>query len=208
MRALVLFFVSLSIYLCGEYKAKDFSYLFGKVKFLNEDAIKLHLKLYEGYVKNTNTLQDLLTEMEKNKEQATITYGALKRRVGWEFNGMRLHELYFENIGAQEPISRKMQVYKAIEYSFGSYENFIKSFKASALIRGIGWVVLYKDDEKLMTAFISEHDVGNLATASALCVLDMWEHAYITQYGLDKNAYIEAFLKEVDWVKVDARFIK
>ena len=204
----IIIFSLLQVSIFSEYKAKDFSYLEEKTHLLNDQALKLHLTLYQGYVKNTNQLLDMITTLENKNEQSSPAYGALKRRVGWEFDGMRLHELYFGNIGGAGTLNPKSVLFKELEKSFGSYSAFEKSFKSTGLIRGIGWVVLSRDPISgvLVNTYISEHDLGNLTTTTPLCVLDVWEHAYITQYGLDKSSYIEAFMKEIDWDIVQKRF--
>ena len=73
-------------------------------------------------------------------------------------------------------------------------------------MRGIGWVVLYFDETGLLNiSWINEHDVGHLAGAKPLLVMDVFEHAYITDYGIKRADYIEAFWKAIDWDVVEKR---
>lgn len=191
-----------------EYQAKDFSYLLGKLKGLDSSLLEMHFTLYKGYVKNTNQLIASLREMENSNQDRSLGYGALKRRMGWEYDGMYLHELYFSNLSPNSKISKKSLIYKKIVEDFGSYEKWENDFVASGLIRGIGWVILYLDPikKRLYNCWINEHDLGHLAGGEPLLVMDVWEHAYITEFGLDRGRYIQAFLQNIDWDCVEKRF--
>lgn len=188
-----------------EYKARDFSHLIGTPGF-SDQLLQMHFKLYQGYVSNTNTLLNLLKSYEGNTQ--AYQYQALKRRFGWEFDGMRLHELYFENLGGKNEIEKGSPLYKAIERDFGSFENWKKDFIATGSMRGIGWSILYFDPQakRLVNVWINEHDVGHLATGQPILVMDVWEHAYITQYGLDRAKYIDTFFNNINWEVVVDRY--
>src|SRR4030043_2204310 len=124
------------------YKAKDFTSLLGMAGF-SDTLLKNHFTLYEGYVTNTNKLIDLLGK--KDKDAANPEYAEMKRHFGWEFDGMRLHEYYFENLGGERGINRTGKLYEKLVNSFGSYEAWEKDFKATGAMRGIGWAILYQD---------------------------------------------------------------
>ena len=125
------------------YTAKDYSALVGMPGF-SETLLKNHFTLYQGYVTNTNKVLDLLGAMLNDGKAGTPEYAELKRRLGWEFDGMRLHEFYFENLGAK-PLNADGALAQKIAADFGSYENWEKDFKATGAMRGIGWTVLYQD---------------------------------------------------------------
>ena len=183
------------------YEAKNFEGLLG-TKGLSDQLLKNHFTLYQGYVTNTNKVADALLAMAKDGKTATPEYAELKRRFGWEFNGMRLHEYYFENIVKDgKAIDKKTNLYKKIVSEFGSYENWEKDFKATGAMRGIGWIILYYDalEGRLFNTWINEHDVGHLCGAMPLIIMDVFEHAYMIDYGLKKADYIEAFFKAIDW---------
>jgi len=183
------------------YEAKNFESLLG-TKGLSDQLLKNHFTLYQGYVTNTNKVADAFAAMAKDGKTATPEYAELKRRFGWEFNGMRLHELYFGNIIKDgKAIDKKTNLYKKIVSEFGSYENWEKDFKATGAMRGIGWVILYCDplEGRLFNTWINEHDVGHLCGAMPLIIMDVFEHAYMIEYGLKKADYIEAFFKAIDW---------
>lgn len=183
------------------YEAKNFESLLG-TKGFSDQLLKNHFTLYQGYVTNTNKVADTLSAMAKEGKTGTPEYAELKRRFGWEFNGMRLHEYYFDNMtkGGKE-IDKNTNLYKKIVADFGSYETWEKDFKATGAMRGIGWVILYYDgtEGRLFNTWINEHDVGHLSGAKPLIVMDVFEHAYMIDYQLKKADYIEAFFKAIDW---------
>src|SRR5512140_3023624 len=146
------------------YAAKDYSSLLGMEGF-SETLLKNHFTLYQGYVTNTNKVADKLAAMAAEGKFGEPEYAELKRRFGWEFNGMRLHELYFENLKGSGDMDRAGRLAKKMEKEFGSVEVWEKDFKTCGTMRGIGWVVLYHDDaaDRLFNSWINEHDVAHLA---------------------------------------------
>ena len=182
------------------YEAIDYSKLIGMEGF-SETLLKNHFTLYQGYVTNTNKLTDILAAMLKEDRTATPEYAELKRRFGFEFNGMRLHEYYFGNLGGKTPLDRSSALGKKLAGAFGSYDAWEKDFRATGAMRGIGWVVLYEDDVNggLCNQWINEHEVGHLAGCRPVLVMDVFEHAYMLDYGLKRADYIEAFYKNIDW---------
>src|SRR3989338_5710732 len=124
------------------YTQKDFSKLIGMPGF-SETLLKNHFTLYQGYVTNTNKVIEILDQMLKEEKVGIPEYAELKRRLGWEFNGMRLHELYFENLGGKEGIDKAGKLTKKIAEDFGSYTAWEKDFKAVGSMRGIGWAAMY-----------------------------------------------------------------
>ncbi|MDD3579386.1 MAG: Fe-Mn family superoxide dismutase [Desulfobacca sp.] len=189
------------------YEPQDFSRLKG-MKGFSDQLLQQHFTLYEGYVKNTNLLLTQMTQMAQQNQMTTPQYAELKRRFSWEFNGMRLHELYFSNLGGNGQINKEGKLYKSLEANFGSYDRWLADFKAMGGMRGIGWVVLYEDLKtgRLMNVWINEHNEGNLAGCVALLVMDVFEHAFLTDYGLKKADYLEAFFQNLDWPAVEARY--
>ncbi|HMB45511.1 MAG TPA: Fe-Mn family superoxide dismutase [Candidatus Methanoperedens sp.] len=183
------------------YEVKNYDKLLG-TKGFSDQLLKNHFTLYQGYVTNTNKVADALSAMAREGKTATPEYAELKRRFGWEFNGMRLHEFYFGNIikGGKE-IDKNTNLYKKIVADFGSYDNWEKDFKATGAMRGIGWVILSYDgmEGRLFNTWINEHDGGHLCGAKPLIVMDVFEHAYMIDYQLKKADYIEAFFKAIDW---------
>jgi superoxide dismutase, Fe-Mn family len=190
------------------YKSKDFSHLLGMPGF-SDQALNNHFKLYQGYVNNTNLLLSTLNQITQEGKQKTPQFQELKRRFGWEYDGMRLHELYFENLGGKETIlDEKSQLAEKINKDFGSFDAWKKDFVETGLIRGIGWSVLYIDpiEGRLINTWIGEHDIGHLAGGKPILIMDVWEHAFMVDYGLDRAAYINAFFDNIDWEVVSKRF--
>ena len=188
------------------YSAKDFSHLIG-LKGFSETLLKNHFTLYQGYVTNTNRLMDTLAAMVKDGKIGTPEYAELKRRFGFEFNGMRLHEYYFGNLGGNGVVDKAGKLGKKLAEDFGSYEDWEKDFKGTGTMRGIGWAILYQDNVtgKLFNQWINEHETGHPAGCIPILIMDVFEHAFITDYGLKRADYIEAFFKSIDWNAVGSR---
>jgi Fe-Mn family superoxide dismutase len=191
------------------YTAKDYSRLIGMEGF-SETLLKNHFTLYQGYITNTNKVLDTLEQLLKDGKTGIPEFAELKRRLGWEFNGMRLHEYYFENLGGKSGINKDGVLAKKLNESFGSYETWEKDFKATGTMRGIGWVVLYQDmsSGKIMNFWVNEHDVSHPTGCNPILVMDVFEHAFMLDYGLKRADYIEAFFKNIDWNPVEARVKK
>jgi Fe-Mn family superoxide dismutase len=188
------------------YTAKDYSKLIGMEGF-SQTLLNNHFTLYQGYVTNTNKLTDILAALLKEGKTAAPEYAELKRRFGFEFNGMRLHEYYFENLGGKSSPDKAGALAKKLAGTFGSYEAWEQDFKATGAMRGIGWAVLYQDNVtgSLFNQWINEHEAGHLAGCRPILIMDVFEHAYMVDYGLKRADYITAFFKNIDWKAVEAR---
>jgi len=188
------------------FEPKNFDGLIG-TKGFSDQLLKNHFTLYQGYVTNTNKLGDALGALAL---QTGAEFAEMKRRFGWEFNGMRLHELYFGNMkkNGNGGIDKNSELFKKIVKDFGSWEDWEKDFKASGAMRGIGWVVLYYDaaSGRLFNVWVNEHDAGHLAGAVPILVMDVFEHAFMIDYGLKRADYIEAFFKAIKWSESEERF--
>src|SRR4030042_1343307 len=188
------------------YTAKDYGKLIGMAGF-SDTLLKNHFTLYQGYVNNTNKLLDILDAMLKEGKVGTPEYAELRRRLGWEFDGMRLHEYYFENLGGKAALNKSGKLGQKLAQECGSYENWEKDFKGVGAMRGIGWVVLYLDSQggRLINQWINEHDVGHLAGCTPVLIMDVFEHAFMLDYGLKRADYIEAFFKNINWEAAEIR---
>jgi Fe-Mn family superoxide dismutase len=186
------------------YNAKKYEHLLGMAG-LSDKLLKAHFKLYEGYVAHINKMIEFL----KGADKETQEYDEVKRRFGWEFNGMRLHEAYFGNMSKKSmTLEPESDLGRQIVESFGSFEAWERDFRAVSAMRGVGWAVLAWDPQgrNLFNIWINEHDVGHLFYSFTLLVNDVFEHAYLVDYGSDRKDYIDAFLKAVDWPEVKKRF--
>lgn len=188
------------------YAAKDYSALIGMPGF-SEALLKTHFTLYQGYVTNTNKVIDGLDALVKEGKGASPEYAEQKRRLGWEFDGMRLHEYYFENLGGKGQLAPDGKLAQKFTADFGGYEAWEKDFKATGAMRGIGWAVLYQDSNtgRLLNFWINEHDSGHPAGCRPILVMDVFEHAFMLDYGTKRPDYIAAFFANIDWAAAESR---
>lgn len=177
---------------------------------ISPKQIEVHLKLYEGYVKFTNTLRETLIELRKDSEKNTYALGEVLRRLGFEFNGMRMHEYYFSQFeGGPNPLSEQKNLLTVLAEKYGSETGFIEHFKNTALMRGIGWTILYYDPigKTPHVTWVNDHELGQLAGLPVIAALDMWEHAYMVDYvPAEKKNYVDAFLTNMNWSIAEDRF--
>jgi len=180
---------------------------------ISDQTLEMHFKLYEGYVKETNRLTEKIVEFLKDgvvDHEEMPAYSELTRRLGFEYNGMVLHEYYFGNLKAkadQEP-SRNSSFFKSAEASFGSFDIWKADFVSVGKMRGVGWSVCYEDPStgRLSNHWITLHEVGNIAGFSPVLVMDVWEHAFLLDYKpADRPKYIDAFFTNIDWNSVEER---
>ena len=175
---------------------------------IGEEQLAQHWSLYEGYVKNVNLLSDKIAALSEKKDFGP-EFSELKRRLGFEYDGMILHEHYFavlRNGGGKTP-GEDADLTKQLKKSFGGFKAWREEFVAVGKMRGVGWAILYYDPRRgnLTNHWIGLHDVGHPAGFVPVLVMDVWEHAYMVDAGVDGRAhYIEAFLKNVDWRAVES----
>ena len=178
---------------------------------ISDNTLTVHFGLYEGYVKNTNLLNEQLDELTKNGDAAPTdpAFAEISRRKGFEYNGMVLHEYYFDNLTASPQGSPTGgSLYEAIGTSFGNFDTWKKAFTALGGLRGIGWAILYQDPttKRLSNHWVTLHEDGNIAGYKPILVMDVWEHAYLLDYKpADRSKYIEAFLAHTDWQAAESR---
>ena len=193
------------------YKARTFD--LSDLTGISNETLAMHFKLYEGYVTNTNTLNqriaDLIGAGELNATQVAA-FSEMKRRFGFEYNGMVLHEYYFENMtkqGTGDPDANSAFARSAVE-SFGSYEIWKADFVNTGKMRGVGWAATYQDPSNgaISNHWINLHETGNVAGYTPILIMDVWEHAFIKDYApADRPKYIEAFFSNIDWESVSGR---
>jgi len=193
------------------YKAKQFR--LSGLNGISDETLEMHLKLYEGYVKETNRLTEKISEFLKdgNVDQEEMpAYSELKRRLGFEYNGMVLHEYYFANLkkhGGGDP-DRVASFRRATESSFGSYNIWKADFMSVGNMRGVGWAICYQDPAsgQLSNHWVTLHETGNVAGFNPILVMDVWEHAFLLDYKpTERPKYIEAFFSNIGWSVLDAR---
>jgi superoxide dismutase, Fe-Mn family len=177
---------------------------------ISDATLEMHFGLYEGYVKNVNLLNERLAEIRAAGKAAGADpgYAELVRRLGFEYNGMRLHEYYFDNMMPQAAEIRNGKLYNALGEAYGGFDEWKKDFAAVAGMRGIGWAIAYYDlaGGRITNHWIDDHQNGTLAGFLPIVVLDVWEHAYIKDYKpAEREKYIEAFFANTDWKRCESR---
>lgn len=176
---------------------------------LSDDQINDHWKLYQGYVTNVNKLNQELVELAAQGKAGTLLYADRRRRYGFEYNGMVLHEFYFGNLTAEETELKESKLKSEIEKTWGSLEAWLEDFKNAGKTRGIGWAILYADPVTgaLTNNFIHEHQNGIVAGFKPILVMDVWEHAYMIDHKSGgRGSYIDAFVKNINWTVVQERY--
>lgn len=207
-----------------KYEARTFN--LPELAGLSKKQIEVHLGLYAGYVKHVNLITDMLAAYGKTDDEGgKYSIAEFRRRFGFEFDGMRLHEYYFEQLepstgstsspqagsgqGAAQALRQDSGLAKAAEEKYGSAEGLEAYVRTVAGTRGVGWVIVYFDPigKSLHTTFVGDHELGQLAGLPIILALDLWEHAYMVDYvPAEKNLYIDAFFKNLNWAVVEKRF--
>lgn len=175
---------------------------------ISEKSVEEHLKLYAGYVNNCNSLLNEIAQISEKPDPNTL--GSLHRRFGFEYNGMRNHEIYFGSLlrGAT-PLSDQSPLMTQISAQWGSFAVWQELFSTLALTRGIGWAIMYydRDSKQLLNAWIDEQHLGQLQNCTPILTLDMWEHSYVADYQPSgKKQYIVDFFANLNWDFVADQF--
>lgn len=195
-----------------EYKVQEFN--LPELAGISAKQVEVHLGLYAGYVKHTNLLMQTLKTYasygDKASEGDKYAIAELRRRLAFEFDGMRMHEYYFTQFeGGAKDINAESALAKAATEKYGSVDGLVQHIKEVATTRGIGWVVVYHDPigNTIHTSFVGDHELGQLAGLPILLAVDLWEHAFMVDYvPAEKKNYIEAFFKNLNWKVIESRF--
>jgi len=188
-----------------------------KLKGISEKNIEEHLKLYAGYVKHSNLILEKIEEMKADSDPSNppgqanaYALGEVQRRFGFEYNGMRNHEVYFESLSdGAKGLESESDLKRQIEKDFDGFDKWLAEFKSIALTRGVGWAMLYYDrkDKRFLNAWIDEQHLGQLQDCALILGLDMWEHSYVADYQPSgKKQYVEDFFENLNWQVVEQNF--
>ncbi len=190
------------------YQEKKFT--IPQLEGISKESVEAHLGLYSGYVKNFNAMSNMLPEYAKDPEKNNHALAEIIRRRSFEFDGIRLHELYFEQLeGGAATLTPDSAFAKQIEAEYHKLEYFLAMFTMIAMMRGPGWAMLYWDpvSKQLLTGFSGEQHQGHFVSLPVILALDVWEHAFLLDYGTQGKAkYVDAFLKNLNWSVVEKRF--
>ncbi|HEY0220864.1 MAG TPA: Fe-Mn family superoxide dismutase [Candidatus Paceibacterota bacterium] len=191
-----------------QFEEKKFN--IGELKGISSKNIEEHLKLYSGYVKNSNLVITKIEELAQDSEKNAYALGEVQRRFGFEYNGMRNHEVYFDSLSlGPSELNKDSELFKSIEYLWGSFDKWLAQFKAIAMTRGVGWAMLYLDrkEHRLLNAWVDEQHLGQLQDCTLVLGLDMWEHSFVYDYQPSgKKQYIEDFFVNLNWSKIEENF--
>ena len=177
---------------------------------ISDNTLQVHFGLYEGYVKNTNLLNEQLAEQLSAGTAAGANphFAEITRRLGFEYNGMRLHEYYFDNMTAKAGGTPSSTLQSALGATYGDFETWKKDFMAVGGMRGVGWAIAYQDPHtgRITNHWVTLHEDGNVAGFTPILVMDAWEHAFLLDYKpAERSKYIESFFANIDWAVVESR---
>jgi Fe-Mn family superoxide dismutase len=196
----------------SSYQARQFN--LSGLKGISDKTLEMHFKLYEGYVKETNNLTERIARFIQDgtvDQEEMPAYSELTRRLGFEYNGMVLHEYYFDNMqsgGGTGDADASSRFRRAAESSFGTYEIWKADFVGIGKMRGVGWAICYENpmNGRLSNHWITLHETGNVAGYNPILVMDVWEHAFLLDYKpAERSKYIEAFFSNINWSTVESR---
>lgn len=193
------------------YEAKKFT--IPALDGISQKQIDMHIGLYEGYVKHINLLRSQIADLsQQDAEKFAFSIESVRRRMGFEFNGMRMHEFYFPQWeGGPTPEPRGSELDRALSEKYGTWDDFISHFKKVGMSRGSGWCTLAwdKSGNTPHIWWTVDHELGMLANVEVLLAMDMWEHSYMVDYlPAEKSKHIDAFLKNLNWKVVEDRFAR
>jgi len=178
---------------------------------ISKESVAQHIGLYEAYVKNFNAVSAAIEELLKDPEKNALAIAELRRRHSFEFDGMKLHELYFSQFeGGPHELDESRPLAKELTKHWGSVDATLARMKQTAAMRGPGWSILYFNPE--MHAFhmgvVGEQHQGHFATLPIIAALDVWEHAFLLDYGASGKAkYVDTFFKNINWSVCEERFV-
>lgn len=192
-----------------QYTAKTFN--IPDLVGISKQNIEEHLKLYTGYVTHTNLVLAKIQELSIDAENNMGLISGLQRRFGFEYNGMRNHEVYFDLLsGGASNLNDDSKLKSAIINEWGSFDAWLDLFKSIATTRGVGWAMLYYDrkENKLLNSWVDEQHLGQLQDCTLVLALDVWEHSYVADYQPSgKKQYIIDFFKNLNWANVESNYL-
>ena len=191
---------------------KEQTFTIPELKGISKKTTEEHLKLYAGYVKHANLILEKIREMKQDAEKNAYALGEIMRRFGFEYNGIRNHEVYFSGFeGGAQPLPSGSSLKEQIETDFGSFDTWLQEFKSIGLTRGIGWAMLYYDrkDKKLLNAWVDEQHLGQLQDCALILGLDMWEHSFVADYQPSgKKQYVDDFFANLNWNNIEKNYLE
>ena len=178
---------------------------------LSEQVVEWHHDKHQaGYVTKLNEISQKLASFDPSLANANYSdWSDAKRRETFNKAGIVLHENYWEVFGSDGKYTDELSVVKKLVSDFGSMENWMSDFSATAK-SALGWCVLVYDpsDDMMHNVLVDYHNNGAMWGSKVVIALDVFEHAYYKDYGPDRGSYIKKFMESLDWKNIDSIFSK
>jgi superoxide dismutase, Fe-Mn family len=188
--------------------AHNYDHLLGGHTGLSDSQVKQHVGLYQGYVKKANEIHTALHAAQPDVAKVNATYDPFRELLvesSFAINGVILHELYFDNLGSAHPTPSAF-VQAVLAKYFGSWDGFVNQLKASAkAMRGWAMVGFNLRDNGLHLYGMDTHNQWVPMHVMPILVLDVYEHAYMIDFGTNRMNYIDTMLAHINWAVVEAR---
>jgi Fe-Mn family superoxide dismutase len=170
-------------------------------------------KHHKGYVVALNKIEGEMESADRGGANGNYSHiGELKRRLTWNHSGALLHDVYWDNLGGDGDPSKALELLAAIEKEFGSFDAWKADFKAAAFSAKLsGWGLLVLDtmySGRLLNVLVDEHHYGAIWGGIPLIACDVFEHAYYHKDGPGRATYIDNFLKNLDWARINEQYKK
>jgi len=182
------------------------------MKGISKKTVEDHLKLYTGYVNKYNEIQEKLAALtDEDYTKANQVYSSireLKTELSFAWGGVVNHEIYFNHLGGNGGTANS-KLLEQINQDFGSFEAFKKDLKATGLAAR-GWVFTgwNKREGRLFNYLSDSQNTYMMWGVKPILALDTYEHAYFGDFGVNRAGYIDSFLENLDWKKIEERFEK
>jgi len=191
--------------------AKIFSNEIYTLKNISKKTIEEHLKLYQGYVNKYNEISTKLTNLTDDDyakaNQVFSNIRELKTELSFAWGGVINHEIYFSHLGGSLNQKPANKLADQINIDFGSYENYLKDLKATGLAaRGWVWTGYNLREKKLFNYLGDSQNTFLVWDVKPILALDTYEHAYFMDFGVNRSAYIDTFIENINWSTITINF--
>lgn len=191
--------------------AQQFSENIFSLQGISRKTIEDHLKLYQGYVNKYNEINAAIGNLEDvDYEKANQVYSQvreLKLELSFAWGGVVNHEIYFSHLGTTGSRAPEGALLTQLKQDFGSLELFQKDLKATAIAaRGWAFTIWNEKEKRLMNHLSDSQNTYLIWGAKPILALDVYEHAYFADFGINRAAYIDVFFNNLDWAVIEKNF--
>lgn len=177
--------------------------------YIDEATVRLHHdKHHAAYVAGANAAIAKLKAIAEGAGDAALATHWV-RQLSFHASGHLMHAIYWNNMTPKPQGAPSGELAEALNKAYGSYENFLKLFKAAAVgVEGSGWGVLAYDSasDSLQVTGVEKHQNLTVTGVTPLLVLDVWEHSYYLKHQNNRAAYVDDFVKVINWDDVAKRW--